>query len=94
MPLYPLLFVLINFVVMFIEVISLAMMLRAILSWFFDSDGKFIKFLYVLTEPAIMPIRRLFQKLNWFQETPIDMAYTATYLVLMLVQVLLGTMVE
>ena len=54
MPLYPLIYVLINFVVMFIEIITLAMTLRAIINWFFDADGKFIRFLYVLTEPAII----------------------------------------
>ena len=53
-----------------------------ILSWFFDSDGKFVKFLYVLTEPAIMPIRKLLEKLNWFQGLPIDMSFFVTYLIL------------
>lgn len=93
MPLYPIIYVLINFIVMFIEIITLAMAIRAIISWFFDADGKFIRFLYVLTEPAIMPIRKLFYKMNWFQETPMDIAYMTTYLVLALIQLLLGTMV-
>ena len=93
MPLYPLIYVLINFVVMFIEIITLAMTLRAIINWFFDADGKFIRFLYVLTEPAIMPIRKLFQKLNWFQDSPLDMSYMATYLVLALIQLLLNAVV-
>ena len=78
---------------MFIEIITLAMTLRAIINWFFDADGKFIRFLYVLTEPAIMPIRKLFQKLNWFQDSPLDMSYMATYLVLALIQLLLNAVV-
>ena len=94
MPLYPLIYVLINFIVMFIEIITLAMTIRAILNWFFDADGKFIRFLYVLTEPAIMPIRKLFYKMNWFQDTPLDIAYMTTYLVLAIIQLLLGTMVS
>lgn len=93
MPLYPLIYVLINFTVMFIELISLAMAARAIIGWFFDGDGKFIRFLYVFTEPAIMPMRKLFYKMNWFQETPIDMAYSATYIALMLIQLLLSSVV-
>jgi uncharacterized protein YggT (Ycf19 family) len=69
----------------------LAMTLRAILGWFFDGDGKFIRFLYVFTEPAIMPLRKLFYKLNWFQDVPIDISFSATYIVLMLVQIFLGS---
>lgn len=93
MPLYPLIFVLVNFVVIFIELLSLAMSARAIISWFFDTDGKFIRFLYVFTEPAIMPIRKIFYKMNWFQDTPIDMSYIATYIVLLLIEVLLSSLV-
>lgn len=93
MPLYPLIYVLINFTVIFIELLSLAMAARAIISWFFDADGKFIRFLYVFTEPAIMPMRRLFYRMNWFQDTPMDMAYSATYIVLMLIQLFLSSVV-
>ena len=31
--------------------------------------------------------------MNWFQDTPIDMAYSATYIVLMLIQVILESVV-
>ncbi len=93
MTLYPLIYVLVNFVIMFIEILMLAMTIRAILSWFFDADGKFVRFLYVFTEPAIMPLRRLFYKMNWFQDVPIDIAYSATYIVLMLVQLFLSSAV-
>ena len=64
MPLYPVYYVLVSFVVLFIDVLTLAMLVRAILSWFFDGDGVIIGFLYVFTEPAIMPLRKLFYKLN------------------------------
>lgn len=93
MTLYPLIYVLVRFTIIFIELISLAMFVRAIISWFSDADGKFIRFLYVFTEPAIMPMRRLFYKMNWFQDTPIDMAYSATYIVLLVIQLILGSVV-
>lgn len=82
-------YVLVNFVLIFIEVLSLAMLIRAILSWFTDGSGGFSRFLYVLTEPAIMPIRKLLVKMNWFQNSPIDFSFTFTYLALMLIQILL-----
>ena len=77
----------------FIEVISFAMMLRAIISWFFEGDGAFIRFLFVITEPAIMPLRKLFHKMNWFQDVPVDMAYSFTFIALFLIQTLLGSMI-
>ena len=86
------LYVLVNFVMIFIEIISFAMMLRAIISWFFEGDGILVRFLYVITEPAIMPLRKLFYKMNWFQEIPVDMAYSFTFIALFLIQTLLGSL--
>lgn len=87
------LYVLVNFVMIFIEIISFAMMLRAILSWFVESDGVFVRFLYVITEPAIMPIRKLFYKMNWFQDVPIDLSFTFTFIALFLIETVLGSMI-
>ena len=85
-------YVLVNFVLTFIDIITLAMSIRAVLGWFFvDNSGRFMRFLYVLTEPAIMPLRKLFYKLNWFQGMPFDMAYMFTYLVLFLIQLLISS---
>ena len=77
----------------FIEIISFAMMLRAILSWFVDGEGAFTRFLFVITEPAIMPIRKLFHKMNWFQDVPIDLSFTFTFLALFLIETVLGSMI-
>ena len=89
MSLYPVYYVLVSFVVLFIDVLTLAMLVRAILSWFFDGDGVIIRFLYVFTEPAIMPLRKLFYKMNWFQDSPIDISYGMTCILLTLIQLLL-----
>jgi YggT family protein len=86
-------YVLVNFVIIFIDIITLAMTIRAILSWFVEGDGPFIRFLYVITEPAIMPIRKLLVKKNWLQGSPIDFSFMLTYIVLFVVQLLLGTLV-
>ena len=49
---------------------------RALLSWIMpDGEGLLIEFIYILTEPIILPFRRLFEKLGWFQNSPIDIAY-------------------
>ncbi len=83
-------YVLVNFVLIFIEVITFAMLIRAVLSWFTDGGGKFTQFLYVLTEPAIMPMRKLLVKMNWLQNSPIDFSFTLTYFALMIIQLILS----
>ena len=83
-------YILVQFVLVFIEVLSLAMFIRVILSWFTDGSGKFSQFLYVLTEPAVMPMRLILAKLNWFQNTPIDFSFTFTFLALFVIETLLG----
>ena len=86
---------LVLFILRFLDVLSLAMLLRAILGWFvMDGQGKFMRFLFVLTEPVVLPIRKLFYKLNWFQGTPIDMAFTFSWFALYLVEVLITAMVR
>ena len=85
------LYILVKFVLIFIEVLSFAMLIRAILSWLTDGSSKFAQFLYVLTEPAIMPVRKLLVKMNWLQNSPIDFSFTITYFVLMLVELLLSS---
>lgn len=83
-------YILVQFVLVFIEVLSIAMFIRMILSWFTDGNGKFYQFLYVLTEPAVMPIRKLFVKLNWFQNSPLDLSFTFTFIALFVIETLLG----
>ena len=83
-------YILVQFVLVFIEVLSIAMFIRVILSWFTDGSGKFSQFLYVLTEPAVMPMRLILAKLNWFQNTPIDFSFTFTFLALFIIETLLG----
>ena len=74
-----------NTVCVVLSVLQLAMLVRAIMSWFPTESNRFENFLYVITEPLIMPIRWLFEKLNWFQGIPIDMSFMVAYLVLSVV---------
>ncbi len=67
-----------------IGLMLLAMFLRAILSWFTDpmNEGKFSSFLYMITEPVIIPMRALCAKMHWFENTPMDMPFMLTYFLL------------
>lgn len=86
-------YVLVQFITYAIDIITLAMCIRAVMSWFYDGDGWFVRLLYYITEPVIMPVRLLLVKMNWLQNTPLDFSYILTYLVLFIIQVLLGLLV-
>ena len=84
------LYVIVQFVLIFIDVLSIAMFVRAILSWFtMGEQTKLGTFMYVVTEPVIMPIRALCNRFGWFQGTPIDMSFFITSVLLMVVSLLL-----
>ena len=72
-------------VLLLLSAVQLAMLIRAILSWFPMDSNKFLDFLYAITEPFIVPIRMLFQKMNWFQNLPIDISFMVAYLLLSLI---------
>ena len=82
----------ITFIVIFLDVVSLAMLGRAILSWF-PSDGptRIGSFLYVVTEPFIIPIRALCGRFGWFRGVPLDMPFLITSLLMMMVSSFLHT---
>ena len=78
-----------DIVLLFLMALELAMLARAILSWFIMNESRIMDFLYAITEPFIYPIRLLFEKMNWFVGLPIDMSFMVTYLIITLLVTLL-----
>ena len=79
-----------NITLALLSVLDLAMLGRAILSWIDPmSDGPLASFLYTITEPIILPFRKLFEKMNWFVGVPIDMAFFFAMISIMILQTLL-----
>ena len=68
--------------------VQIAMLVRAILSWF-PLDNRFVDFVYSVTEPFVYPIRRLFEKMGWFQGLPVDISFMVSYLLLTIILILL-----
>lgn len=78
-----------QFILIFINVINLAMLVRAVLSWFDPmKEMRVSQFLFVVTEPVIMPFRKLCDRMNWFQSSPLDVPFFMTVLALILVELL------
>ena len=79
-----------NIALALLGVLDIAMFARAILSWIDPmGDGPLSSFLYTITEPIILPFRKLFEKMNWFVGVPIDMAFFFAFITIMILQTLL-----
>ena len=71
--------------------LEIAMLIRAILSWFpIGEDNPIVLFVTMLTEPIVAPVRALFERMNWFQNIPIDISFFVAYLLLSAVSTVLG----
>lgn len=76
-------YILVQCLVIFIDILSLAMLARAVLSWFtMGEQTKIGAFLYVVTEPVILPIRALCNRFGWFRGLPLDMSFLITMILL------------
>ncbi|MBE6577591.1 MAG: YggT family protein [Ruminococcaceae bacterium] len=78
-------FVVKHTVIVLLSVVEIAMLVRAVLSWFPIDGNKFTELLFAITEPFIHPIRVLFIKMNWFQGLPIDISFLVAYILISVV---------
>ena len=85
-----LLYLIIRLVEILLTVLSFAMLLRAIMSFLaIGEESAFEDFLYALTEPLIIPVRALFQKLGWFEGLPLDMSFFVTVVLIEILRTVL-----
>lgn len=84
-------YVVIRLAITMISVLQLAMFARAILSWIPGAgENKLGDFLYALTEPFIMPIRAILDRIPLFHGFPLDMSFFFTFILLSILSTLLG----
>jgi len=79
-----------SFIAVILNVVSLAMMARMIVSLIFgQEDSRIAMFLVCITEPFIMPVRFVMAKLNVLQNSPIDWSFTFAYLLIIFLRLVL-----
>lgn len=84
-------YILSHFVDVLLTVIYFAIFIRVILSWLpLDEDGPFVSFVYLITDPIILPIRAMLERTGLFQNSPIDFSTLIAMILVMLVQTLIG----
>lgn len=88
-------YILVRFVTIFLDVILFALLIRAVLSWFTMGNGQSLlgSFLFVVTEPFILPVRALCRRFGWFQGSPLDLSFLITTMILSITSVILSGMI-
>jgi YggT family protein len=70
-----------------LEVISWAVIIRALLSWVPNAQNtKFANFLHDFTEPILVPVRELISKMMKGKHSMIDFSTLAIILIVMVIQ--------
>ncbi|MBQ3126870.1 MAG: YggT family protein [Clostridia bacterium] len=84
-------YILSHFVDVLLAVLYFAIFIRVILSWLpLDEDGSFVSFVYLVTDPIILPIRALLDRMGLFENSPLDFSTLIAMVLVMLVQTLIG----
>ena len=72
-----------------LSLLETAMFIRALLSFFSRGESFFEQFLALITEPFIAPVRFLLMRFRFVQESPIDLSFFATFLIISVLQMTL-----
>jgi uncharacterized protein YggT (Ycf19 family) len=84
---------LINLIRHALTVLEIAMLVRAVLSWVaIGSDGspsRLYGFFALITEPIVLPFRKIFDHFGWGADVPIDLPFMAAYMTIILVSLFL-----
>ena len=76
-----------------LSALEICMLIRAVLSWFpLQEDNPIGRFVCMVTEPLIAPIRALFDRTGLFRNFPLDMSFFVAFLLLSAVNGMLGAM--
>lgn len=68
-------------------VASFAMLLRVVLQFFVDPmESRIFALVCLITEPFIVPVRAFMVKFNIAQDSPIDWAFSITYILIFLLR--------
>lgn len=71
--------------------LELLMFVRAILSWFPAApEGRLSDFIFSVTETVVTPMRLLLDRFSWTRRVPVDLSFFGTFLVIILLQSILG----
>lgn len=81
----------VNLVDLILSAVLFAMLIRAVLNLFMmGEESKFAMLLYMFTEPFILPVRKILERFNLFQGSPLDVSFFLTTVLIAMLQTLLS----
>ena len=84
------LYLLINLVRILLIALQFCLFGRAIMSWVAqDDDSPLTQFLFTVTEPYLIPIRKLLQKFEAFNRMPMDLSMIVGLMIILILQAVL-----
>lgn len=87
-------YVITTLVGVFLSILQILMLVRAILSWLpVDDEMGFANFVYAMTEPVVYPIRLLLERFDFISSVPIDIPFFAAMILISFVQMLLPSVI-
>ena len=73
-----------------ITLLQIAMLVRAITSWFPGGEDSVIGFVaYTISEPVVIPVRKFLEKFESIRNFPIDMSFFVAFMLVSVVSSLL-----
>ena len=71
-------------------VASYAMIARMLLPLFVNPEGSVVyKISYAISEPVVLPVRFVMAKMGWGQNSPLDIPFTVSYFLIIVIRMFL-----
>ncbi len=75
----------------FCNIALILLLVRAIFSWFPGQGGAFAELINAVTEPLLYPVRKIFELFDVRPGLPIDISFTVTCLLLIMIRMILSS---
>ena len=86
-----LIYLIIRVLILLTGLCQLLLLVRAILSWIPGIGGRFADFIYTVTEPILIPVRKLFDLFGVnLGMSPIDIQFFVTFILLSIIEMMLS----
>lgn len=69
--------------------LQIAMLVRAVMSWFPIGDNVISDIAYAITEPIIIPVRNLMDRFETVRNFPIDISFFITFIIITMLDTVL-----
>ncbi len=73
-----------------LSAVSFAMIARMLLPFFINTEeSKLFAIAYIISEPAVIPVRAVMKKMDVAQNSPFDISFTVTYFLILIIKIFL-----